>query len=140
MEMIKYWHIKYAKARIGLVMSIHDQIFRLFFASSANNCANTDPNLLTTLGLQGGDVPGYPASQWEAAMQSLRPTYDCSGAFSTYYIGNALPDAGTTNDGPIDTLHMHIFRDRFYLPLAGNMTIAQWTTDFLNGKMEDVGP
>jgi hypothetical protein len=139
MEIIKYWHKKYASAKIGLVMSVHDQIFRLFFASGANNCATNDPNLLTTLGLQGGDVPGYPGPMWEAALDSLRTAYDCTGAFSSYYIGTADPDAGDTN-GTIDTLHMHIFRDRFYAPLAGGITPAQFATDLLNGKVEDIGP
>jgi hypothetical protein len=139
MNLINYWHAKYSNARIGLVMSIHDQIFRLFFAAGANNCATNDPNLLTTLGLQGTDVPGYPAAQWEAALDSLRAAYDCTGAFSSYFIGTADPDAGDTN-GTIDTLHMHIFRDRFYEPLAGGMTIAQFATDLLNGHMEDIGP
>jgi hypothetical protein len=138
MEIIKYWHAKYKKAKIGLVMSIHDQIFRLFFSAGANNCATNDPNLLTTLGLQGGNVPGYTADQWEMGMDSLRTAYGCTGAFSTYYIGDQV-DAGDMN-GPIDTLHMHIFRDRFYQQMAGSKTIAQWTNDLLSGQVEDIGP
>jgi|HubBroStandDraft_2_1064218.scaffolds.fasta_scaffold60742_2 hypothetical protein len=139
MNIINYWHAKYKKAKIGLVMSIHDQIFRLFFASGANNCATNDPNLLTTLGLQGNNVPGYPASTWEMGMDSLRTAYDCTGAFSSYFIGDADPDAGDSN-GTIDTLHMHIFRDRFYEPLAGGISPAQFTTDLLSGTVEDIGP
>ncbi len=139
MNLINYWHAKYRKAKIGLVMSIHDQIFRLFFSAGANSCATNDPNLLTTLGLQGSDVPGYPASMWEMGLDSLRTTYGCTGAFSTYYIGTENPDAGDMN-GTIDTLHMHIFRDRFYSQLAGDKTIAAWTQDLLNGQVEDVGP
>jgi hypothetical protein len=119
MNLIKYWHIKYKKAKIGLVMSIHDQIFRLFFSASANNCAQDDPNLLTTLGFQGSDVPGYTGAQWQSALLSLRTTYGCTGAFSTYYIGNGDPDASDSN-GSIDTLHMHIFRNRFYSKLSGD--------------------
>ena len=138
-NVIKYWHSKYRTAKIGLVMSIHDQIFRLFFASGAQNCASNDPNLLTTLGLQGGDVPGYPGPMWEMGLDSLRTTYGCTGAFSTYFIGAANPDAGDSN-GAIDTLHMHIFRDRFYQKLAGEKTIAQWATDLVNGTVEDIGP
>jgi Pectinacetylesterase len=138
-NVIKYWHSKYRTAKIGLVMSIHDQIFRLFFASGSMNCATNDPNLLTTLGLQGSDVPGYPGPMWEMGLDSLRTTYDCTGAFSTYFIGTADPDAGDSN-GTIDTLHMHIFRDRFYQPLAGGKTIAEWATDLVNGTVEDIGP
>jgi hypothetical protein len=139
MEIIKYWHAKYRKAKIGIVMSIHDQIFRLFFASGANNCATNDPNLLTTLGLQGNNVPGYTASEWEMGLDSLRTAYDCTGAFSTYYIGTQDPDAGDMN-GTIDTLHQHIFRDRFYEQLSGTKTIAQWAADLVNGQIEDIGP
>jgi hypothetical protein len=138
MNLINYWHAKYKKAKIGVVMSLHDQIFRLFFAAGANNCATNDPNILTTLGFQGTDVPGYTAAQWEMGLDSLRTAYDCTGAFSSYYIGDAT-DAGDSN-GTIDTLHMHIFRDRFYEQLAGGKTIAEWTTDLLNGTIEDVGP
>jgi hypothetical protein len=138
-NIINYWHAKYHSAKFGLVMSIHDQIFRLFFASGMNNCFTNDPNLLSNLGFSGGDVPSYPGSQWEAALGTLRTTYDCTGAFSSYYIGGADPDAGDSS-GSIDTLHMHIFRDRFYQPLAGGKTIAQWAADLVNGTVEDVGP
>ena len=73
------------------------------------------------------------------ALGSLRTTYGCTGAFSTYYIGDQVPDAGDMN-GTIDTLHMHIFRDRFYAQLAGDKTMAQFTQDLLDGKVEDIGP
>jgi len=43
-------------------------------------------------------------------------------------------------NGTIDTLHMHIFRDRFYSQLAGDKTLAAWTQDLLNGQVEDIGP
>ncbi|MGH7269724.1 MAG: pectin acetylesterase-family hydrolase, partial [Polyangiaceae bacterium] len=139
MNIIPYLHAKYRHAKIGLVMSIHDQIFRLFFASGAMSCATNDPNLLTTLGLQGGNVPGYPGPMWEMGLDSLRTTYGCTNAFSTYYIGNDV-DASDGTNGTIDTLHMHIFRDRFYQQLAGGKTIAQWAQDLLDGKVEDIGP
>ena len=40
------------------------------------------------------DVPGYPGPMWEMGLDSLRTTYGCTGAFSTYCIGTANPDAG----------------------------------------------
>ncbi len=126
-------------AKFGLVMSIHDQIFRLFFAAGTSNCATNDPNLLTNLGLSGGDVTSYPGPMWEAALDTLRTTYDCTHSFSSYFIGTADADAGDSSGG-IDTLHMHIFRDRFYAPLAGGVSIAAWATDLVNGTMEDIGP
>ncbi|HEX4448485.1 MAG TPA: pectin acetylesterase-family hydrolase [Polyangiaceae bacterium] len=138
-NIINYWHGKYPGAKFGLVMSIHDQIFRLFYASGSSNCASNDPNILTNLGLSGGDVPSYPGPMWAAGLQTLRTTYDCTGAFSSYFIGTADADAGDSS-GTIDTLHMHIFRDRFYSPLAGGVSIASWANDLVNGKMDDIGP
>ena len=79
-------------------MSEHDQIFRLFFASGANSCATNDPNLLTTLGFQGGNVPGYTGDLWaQGALTRSRTAYDCTGAFSSYFIGTeqATPTRAT---------------------------------------------
>ena len=120
MNIINYWHAKYPKAKIGLVMSsLHDQIFRLFFAAGANNCATNDPNLLTTLGAAGsGRARRSRRPCGRRASTRCATAYGCTGAFSSYYIGDADPDARDMN-GTIDTLHMHIFRDRFYEQLAG---------------------
>lgn len=65
----------------------------------------------------------------------------CTGSISSYYIGTGDPDASDSN-GSIDTLHEHIFRPRFYDPLAGSgqPTLAQWMGDFVNGKIEQSGP
>jgi hypothetical protein len=100
-----------------------------------------DPNLLSTLGLQGGDVPSLDGGTYAQGLTDLRTTYACTGALSSYYIGSGDPDASDMN-GNIDTLHEHLFRDRFYAPLAGpgNPTLAQWTADFVNGKLSQVGP
>ena len=40
-NVIKYWHSKYRTAKIGVVMSIHDQIFRLFYSSGATTAPRT---------------------------------------------------------------------------------------------------
>lgn len=41
-----------------------------------------------------------------------------------------------------DTPHQQIFRDRFYQPVANgsNVTIARWVSDFLAGRMTQIGP
>jgi hypothetical protein len=148
-NILLYLHDRYPTLGLGLIMSIHDQIFRLFFSagqgtdpSQPPNCDSNDPNILAALGLAivGGNTPRYPASLWEEGLGTLRTNYDCLGVFSSYYIGSADPSASTDAFNPIDTLHMHIFRDRFYTQLAGSMTPAQWATDLVAGKMEDVGP
>ncbi len=140
MNVVQYWLRKYPRARIGLISSIHDQIFRLFYSAGTNDCASSDPNILSGLGLQGGDPPDYPGPLFAQALDSLRTTYSCTGSFGSYYIGGSDPDASTSN-GSIDTLHMHTFRDRFYAPLAGGVTLAKWTSDFVSGApLTDVGP
>ncbi len=140
LTIVDYWLKKYPAARIGLISSIHDQIFRLFYSAGANDCATSDPNILSGLGLQGSDPPDYPGPLFAQALDSLRTRYSCTKSFGSYYIGTADPDASTAN-GSIDTLHMHTFRDRFYDPLAGGVTLAKWTSDFVSGApLTDVGP
>ena len=147
-NMVNYVHTRFPKDKLGLIMSEHDQIFRLFYSAGegtdftqTQNCDSNDPNLLAALGGSAivGDPPRYPADQWIAGLQTLRATYDCTGAFSSYFIG---ADDTMISDGlnPIDTLHMHIFRNRYYAPLVTGTTPAQWTADLLAGKMEDIGP
>ncbi len=140
-NVVPYWLHKYPQIKLGLVSSIHDQIIRLFLAAGQNDCQDTDPNLLSGLALQGSDVPSFDAGQYENGLNDLRAAYVCTGHISSYVIGNADPDASDSN-GSIDTLHEHIFRPRFYDPLAGpgQPTIAQWMGDFVNGKLEQIGP
>ena len=113
----------------------------LFFSAGMNNCQQSDPNILSGLGLLGSNVPSYPGSLYEQGLTSLRTQYECTGALSSYYIGTGDPDASDSN-GTIDTLHEHLFRPRFFDPLAGpnQPTLAQWTADFVNGKMSQIGP
>jgi len=153
-KIINYLHAKYPTEKLGLLMSIHDQIFRLFFAggcaaggcgTGTDNCNTNDPNVLADIGgaiLNGSNFPTrYPGALWEEGLGTLRKTFDCTGAFSSYYIGTADPSASPDPvSNPIDTLHMHIFRDRFYDKLAGGVSPAQWAADLVNGKVEDVGP
>ena len=39
-----------------------------------------------------------------------------------------------------DGYHEHLFRDRFYQTAAGNVTIAQFVSDFPGGKMQQITP
>ena len=140
-NIMPYWLHKYPNVKFGLVSSVHDQIIRLFLAAGQNNCTDTDPNLLSGLALQGSDVPSFDGGQFSDGLQELKATYVCTNAISSYLIGTGDPDASDSN-GTIDTLHQHIFRPRFYSPLAGpgQPTVAQWMSDFVGGKLEQVGP
>ena len=93
-NIVPYWMHKYPKAKLGLVSSIHDQIIRLFLAAGQNDCADTDPNLLSGLALQGSDVPSFDGGQYENGLDDLRSTYLCTGRISSYFIGTGDPDAG----------------------------------------------
>jgi hypothetical protein len=150
MNIVKYLHNRYPQDRLGLLMSEHDQIFRLFFGSGMGsdstqpqNCDTNDPNILADVGL-GAINPmnlRYPGDLWAEGLLSLRSTYDCTGVFSSYFIGDADPSASPDPvSNPIDTLHMHSFRDRYYQNLSGSISPAQWTADLLSGKVEDIGP
>jgi hypothetical protein len=140
-NIVPYWHHKYPNGRFGLVSSIHDQIIRLFLAAGTNNCATDDPNLLSGLGLLGGNVPSYPSSLYSQGLSDLRASYDCTNDIASYFIGTGDPDASDMN-GTIDSLHEHIFRARFYDPLAGpgKPTLAEWTRAFVGGSVMTVGP
>lgn len=140
-NIIVYWHHKYPRLRAGLISSIHDQIIRLFLAAGQNNCMDTDPNILSNLAFSGSDVPSFDGGMYENGLDALRSLYGCTNAVSTYYIGAGDPDASDSN-GTIDTLHEHLFRDRFYAPLAGagQPTLAAWVGDFIAGHDSQTGP
>jgi hypothetical protein len=128
-NIVHYWRQKYANARVGLVSSMDDQVMELFFAQGINNCATNDPNLLVIGDVLSGVTTGatvYPDSMFEAGLTDLRDTFACTGALATYYI------AGSN--------HQHIFRSEFFQTLAGNQTLAAWTTDLISGNLTQVGP
>jgi hypothetical protein len=128
MNIIDYWRRKYPSARVGLISSVHDEIIRLFYSAGNNDCANADPVALfiSTFTLT------YDPARYQEALLDLRTRYQDTGQFATYYVSAFGKD----------TLHQHIFRDRFYEATAGTsmVTMAQWTSDFLAGNMTHVGP
>jgi hypothetical protein len=140
-NIVPYWLHKYPNIKLGMVSSLHDQIIRLFLAAGQNNCSDTDPNLLSGLALQGADPPAFDGGMYENGLDALRATYLCTNHVSSYFIGDGDPDASDSN-GAIDTLHQHIFRPRFYDPLAGpgQPTLAKWMGDVAAGKIEQIGP
>ncbi len=120
-NIVQYWHDKYPTMKVGLVSTTQDEVMRLFFAQGDNACATNDPNLLI--------FSPYPAAQYTSGLTDLRSTWDCTGVFSSYYIAGANP-----------TYHQHIFRPEFFQVMAGNLTIAAWAANLVNGTVSDIGP
>jgi hypothetical protein len=119
---------KHPAAKIALVSSMQDEIIRLFYSAGNNDCMGFDQadpvgNFLFTLG------GTFPADQYTAGLDDLRTTYVPTGRFGTYFLG-----------GSNITFHQHIWRARFFDAAAGTVPIAQWVTDFLGGKVAQVGP
>jgi hypothetical protein len=107
---------------------MQDEIIRLFFAMGLNNCANFDTADPVAIGITLG-AGLYPAADYTAGLNELRTTYSATGRFATYYLGGANI-----------TFHQHEWRARFTDATAGTVTIAQFTTNFLNGQMSQIGP
>jgi hypothetical protein len=121
---------KHPKARVALISSVQDEIIRLFYSMGLKDCSTittADPVAIFI----GGMDPNiyYPAQMYTDALNDLKNRYVSTGRFATYFIGGAN-----------QLNHQHIFRARFYETAAGNETIAQFVTKFLDGAVEQVGP
>jgi hypothetical protein len=128
-DIVKYWHHKYPKAKVGLVSTMQDEVMRLFFGSADNSCQTNNASALSLSG-------GYTGAQYTMGLQDLVTTYQCTGALATYYIG------GMNSNFPDPSYHQHIFRSEFYTvdTNTGTQTMAQWTADLLNGTLDISGP
>jgi hypothetical protein len=118
---------KHPNAHIGVISSMQDEIMRLFFSVSNNNCAafdTSDPviNFLTGI---------FPGEQYTAGLNDMRSRYAPNGRYASYFLG-----------GFNITFHQHTFRPRFYdaFVLSSGESIAQWTSAFIAGSMRQVGP
>ncbi len=122
---------KHPNATIALVSSTQDEVIRLFFSMGENNCANmltADPVLITT-GQVFDPTIFYGAARFETGLMDLRSRFVGTGRFSTYFLGGAN-----------QFFHQHVWRARFTDTSAGTPTIAQFTQNFLDGVMAQVGP
>jgi hypothetical protein len=128
MNIVDYWRRKYPLAKVALVESIHDEVIRLFFSAGNDNCAHNDPIAL----FLGTLTLTYDANRFQEGLVDLRARYGCSNQLATYYVSTLF------NNTP----HQQIFRDRFYQPVANGstVTIAEWVSDFVAGRMTHVGP
>ena len=127
-----YWMHKYPKLTLGVVSTMQDEVIRLFFAQGDSSCASDNATSLTLAQAAGG----YTGAQYTLGLNDFKTTFQCSGRVATYYIG------GTNANYMHPTYHQHIFRDEFYKAITndGKVTMAQWVTDFIAGKIEQVGP
>ncbi len=121
---------KHPNASISIISSVQDEVIRLFYSPGLVDCMNYDTANPVLVVLAQTDATQYfPAQQYTDGLNDLRTKYVGTGRFATYYMGGANI-----------TFHEHLFRDRFYTTAAGTETIAQFVTDFLGGKIAQVGP
>jgi hypothetical protein len=126
----KYLLRKHPNTIIGVVSSMQDEVIRLFYSSGLQNCATFTTADPTTITLGQVDETVYmPGADYTAGLTEIRTKYAASGKFATYYLGGAN-----------QTFHQHIWRGRFYAKSAGDQSIAQWVSNLLEGKLEQVGP
>ncbi len=131
-DVVYYWLHKYKKATVGVVSTVQDEVIRLFFAPGVGGCMNDDATLLAA----GQAAGGYTGAMYTKGLNDLLSTFQCTGRLATYYIGGTNPMYMNPTD------HQHIFRDEFYKAITndGSMTMAQWASDLVSGKLDNVGP
>lgn len=119
---------KHPDAHIGIVSSMEDDVIRLFFSPGQNDCATVETADPVAIAL---GLAHLPAATYTAALNDFRMQYGSTGQLATYFIGGA----NIIN-------HQHMWRNRFYdtTITAGGKSIADWTTGFLAGEVEQVGP
>jgi hypothetical protein len=130
LELSDFLLVKHPTARIAVISSIHDEVIRLFFTPGLDDCATittADP-IGITLGQIGGS-PLFPAATYEAGLRGLRAKYQGQGRMASYFLSQAN-----------ETLHQHTWRPRFFDPSSGSETLAEFVTNFLDGRIEQVGP
>lgn len=121
---------KHPTARIGIISSLQDEVIRLFFTPGQNQCAtvnDADPVGLTLGQLAGSPI--FPPDTYQAALLAVRSQYQSTGRLATYF----LTDANIT-------LHQHTWRPRYFEAPPGGASIAEFVKDFLDGRMDQVGP
>jgi hypothetical protein len=121
---------KHPTSRIALISSLQDEVIRLFFTPGQNQCASiadADPVGITLGQLAGSAI--FPPDTYQAALLAVRAQYQASERLATYFL----------SDLEI-TLHQHSWRPRYFEAPPGKVSIAQFVADFLDGRMDQVGP
>ena len=94
----------------GLISSVDDEIIKLFYSAALPGCTPT----------------AYGPGVYQNALQNFRDNVADRKRFGTYF----LPG----------TLHMHLWRPRFYETNGTSMTIADWLGRILNNEAAHVAP
>ncbi len=121
---------KHPTAHIALISSMQDEVIRLFFTPGENNCATlatADPVGITLGQLAGAQI--FPAATYEAGLLGVRSKYQATGRMASFFLAQANV-----------TLHQHTMRPRFFDAALGTVSMAAFVNNFLNGRMEQVGP
>jgi len=121
---------KHPASRIAVISSTEDEVIRLFFTPGENACANVDAAdpVQITLGQLAGQAL-YPAQRYAEGLLALRSRFAATGRLSTFFFAGANVN-----------LHQHAWRPRFFEPLTGSTTLAQFVSDFVAGETAQVGP
>jgi len=125
---------KHPNATLAVVTGAEDEVIRLFFSPGLQNCATitTASPILITLGQFDPNVY-IPGAAYEESIRALMTRYSDTNRLSTYII-----KASATFGAPTPNLHQHTFRNRFYEPVSGGMSIAQFTSAFIAGQNMDL--
>jgi hypothetical protein len=120
---------KHPRAQLALISGMQDEVIRLFYSVGLKDCADYDTAdpVAITLGQLLDPSVLMAAETYTDGLNELRARYQGTGRLATFYVGGANPN-----------LHQHLFRPEFYSGDFGELT--QFVTDFLNGKVQQVGP
>jgi hypothetical protein len=121
---------KHPNAHIAIISTMEDEVIRLFYSVGLKDCAEYDT--ADPVGITVGQVADpsvlMDAQLYSAGLTDLRGRYMSTGRLATFYMGGDAPN-----------LHQHIFRPEFFEPF-GSASQAQFVTNFLSGKNEQLGP
>jgi hypothetical protein len=123
---------KHPNGTVAIISSMQDEVIRLFYSVGLADCMNYDTANPVSIVLAQSDANTYfQAQPYTDGLNDLRTKYNSTKRFATYYFGGANI-----------TYHQHIFRDRFYdnTVISGQETIAAFVQNFINDKVETIGP
>jgi hypothetical protein len=94
----------------GLISSVDDEVIKLFYGTALPGCTPTT----------------YGLGTYQSALEDFRDNIIGRDRFATYFLRG--------------TLHMHLWRPRFYETNGTSMSIADWLTRVLNNEAVHVSP
>jgi hypothetical protein len=125
-KMADFYLRKHPNLAIGIVSSYRDEIIRDFYAMGDDNCARLERSAPIRNFLGGACLSYSGGDNYVSGLEDLRKSYEGTGKFGAYVLKGSK--------------HQHIWRERFFERGSGDMTMAQWMTDFINGKNQIIMP